>query len=308
MAKAPIMPTSPNVKNATNESGFIPVKYALRYGIYMVPHKIPAASAATTPRDACDAEPGAADAEATASIHAPRPMTRTPPKTPAQRRQPACLNSLKKINPHKIPSRLFEFQSGNAMLRPTSRIAKIVNVFATAQRHPASTAQMIKWGARRTSARTAEVPRITAGTLHRARKTPITMISEITTGEIPTDTNFVGASAAPSQAPAVNPESMPTTCSLRPREAAVASTAGICELRTVFILSRVSPPSYRIARNKTNPAISTNTGTQNWASVNTLLHRLNPCSRSTIRTIVHYLRQKHRTGGYHLQAKDSRAN
>jgi len=119
-------------------------------------------------------------------------------------------------------------------------MAKIVNVLATAQIHPASTAQIIKCGARRTSARIDEVPKIKAGTLHRARKTPITIISEITTGEIPTDTNFVGASAAPSQAPAVNPDKIPTTRSFRAREA-TASKADIDELKTVSIFSAKFP-------------------------------------------------------------------
>src|ERR1700716_1041085 len=154
--------------------------------MYIVPHKIPAPSAAATPRPACEAEPPAADVEATASIQAPKHITKTPPSTPVHRRQPACRNSLKRMNPHKIPSRLFEFHKGNAMLNPTSRMAKMVNVFATAQIQPASTAQIIKCGARRTSAPIDEVPKIKAGTLHRAKKTPITIINEITTGEIPT--------------------------------------------------------------------------------------------------------------------------
>jgi len=70
-------------------------------------------------------------------------------------------------------------------------------------------------GARRTSARTEEVPRTRAGRLHRARKTPMTMISEITIGETPMETSFVGASAAPSHAPAVKPQRMPRSCRLR---------------------------------------------------------------------------------------------
>src|SRR6266403_2740277 len=112
--------------------------------MYIVPHKIPAPRAAATPRAACEAGPAAAEADATASIQAPKHITKTPPNTPVHRRQPACRSSLKKINPHKIPSQLFEFHKGNAMLNPTSRIAKIVKVFATAQIHPASTAQIIK--------------------------------------------------------------------------------------------------------------------------------------------------------------------
>jgi hypothetical protein len=121
------------------------------------------------------------------------------------------------------------------MLNPTSRIAKIVKVFATAQIHPASTAQTIKCGARSTSARIDEVPKIKAGTLHRARKTPITIINEITTGEIPTETNFVGASAAPNQAPAVNPDRIPTTCSFRAREATAASVTRVSKFKAVSI-------------------------------------------------------------------------
>src|SRR5580698_11324064 len=181
--------------------------------MYMVPHKIPAPSAAAIPREACAAGPAAVAADATASSHAPKHITKTPPSTPAHRRAPAFRSSLKKINPHKIPSKLFEFQSGNAMLNPTSRIAKIVSVFATAQMHPAKIAHINKCGVRFTSARIDDVPKISAGTLHRARKTPITIITEITTGEIPTVTSFVGASAAPNQAPAVNPDTNPTTCS-----------------------------------------------------------------------------------------------
>jgi len=144
-----------------------------------------------------------------ASSVAPTHMTSAPPRTPSQRRQPACRNSLKKRKPQRMPSRLLQFQRGNAMLRPMSRMAKMVMVLATAQRHPASKAQIIRCGARRTSARTEEVPRISAGTLQRARKTPTTMISEITMGERPMETSLVGASAAPSQAPAVKPERTP---------------------------------------------------------------------------------------------------
>ena len=46
------MISSPTVKKVTNDSGFIPVRYALRYGMYIVPHSTPAASAAATPRAA----------------------------------------------------------------------------------------------------------------------------------------------------------------------------------------------------------------------------------------------------------------
>src|SRR5262250_1514606 len=109
-----------------------------------------------------------------------------------------------------MPRRLLEFQSGKAMLRPMSRIAKTVSVLATAQ--------MMRCGARRTSARTEEVPRMSAGRLQRARKTPMTMMSEMAMGEMPMETSLVGASAAPSQAPAAKPERMPRSCSFFARE------------------------------------------------------------------------------------------
>src|SRR5438552_11394705 len=65
-----------------------------------------------------------------------------------------------------MPSRLLEFQSGKAMLSPISRMARMVSVLATAQRQPARTAQIIKCGARRTSARTDEVPSINESEEH----------------------------------------------------------------------------------------------------------------------------------------------
>jgi hypothetical protein len=44
------------------------------------------------------------------------------------------------------------------------------------------------------------------------------MMSEMAIGEIPMVTSFVGASAAPSQAPAVKPERMPNACSFLARD------------------------------------------------------------------------------------------
>ncbi len=169
-----------------------------------------------TPFNECAAEFPCA-AETIASIVAPTHITVAPPRTPAHRRQPACRNSLKNRKPQKMPRRLFEFHSGKAMLNPMSRIAKIVSVFATAHKQPANSAQIIKCGARSTSARTDDVPRANAGKLHRARKTPTTIISEITIGDTPIETSLVGASAAPSQAPAVKPQSMPSSCRRRCR-------------------------------------------------------------------------------------------
>src|SRR5438445_705765 len=190
--------------------------------MYIVPHNAPAASAAATPRAGWPA--GAWVEEATASKVAPANITTAPPTTPSQRARPASRNSLKNTTPQRMPSRLFAFNSGNAMLNPMSLIAKMVSVLATAQRHPASAAHTTRCGAWRTSARTAEVPRSSAGRLQRARNTPSTIVREITTGEMPSDTILVGASAAPSQAPAVNPLSTPTRWSRRSRAAATGST------------------------------------------------------------------------------------
>src|SRR2546429_8873895 len=100
----------------------------------------------------------------------------------------------------------------------------MVSVLATAHRQPASTAQTTRCGACRTSAPIAVVPRSSAGRLQRARNTPTTIASEITTGERPSTTILVGASAAPSQAPAVKPLATPASC--RPRRRAGSRAAG----------------------------------------------------------------------------------
>src|SRR5450432_103947 len=211
--------------------------------MYIVPQRTPAPSAAQTPRNECPAGP--CEDEAMARSAAPTHMTSAPPSTPAQRRQLAWRSSLKKRNPQRMPSKLLEFQSGKAMLRPISRTAKMVKVLATAQRQPARTAHRIKWGARRTSARTDDVPRIRAGRLQRARKTPITIIREIATGEMPRETSLVGASAAPSHAPAVKPHRMPRSWSFCEREA--AAPTGELGGRVVDIVLMSGPMSGRLS-------------------------------------------------------------
>src|SRR5580698_4135843 len=95
----------------------------------------------------------------------------------------------------------------------------MVSVLATAHMHPASTAQRTRCGAWRRSAPTCEVPRMKAGTLQRARKTPHTMIRETVIGEMSGLTSLMGASAPPSQAPAANPQKIPSACRLRSRVA-----------------------------------------------------------------------------------------
>src|SRR5713226_3094703 len=225
--------------------------------MYMVPQRIPAPSAAQTPRAEWASGPRPEDAAANTA--APAHMTSAPPKTPARRFQPAWRSSLKKRKPQRMPRRLFEFHKGKAMLKPMSRMAKIVSVLATAQRHPARSAQMIRCGARRTSARTDEVPRMRAGKLQRARKTPITMMSEITMGEMPMETSLVGASAAPSQAPAAKPERMPSSWSFFARNAFwLAVGDGEGEAGGILLRSE----NQRINRRRSNPPIRTTTGTQ----------------------------------------------
>src|ERR1039458_7970373 len=184
--------------------------------MYMEPKTMPAPRAVTTPRRAWPL--WAWDVEARDNITAPPKSTSAPPSTPTQRSQPARCNSLKSKIPQTIPTRLLEFCRGKAMLRPMSRIAKMLNVFATAQRHPASTPQMIRWGTCRRSAPRSEVPRTNAGKLQRETKVPSTIMNEIMKGETAMFTNSVGASAAASHSPAERPHITPSAWSLRWRE------------------------------------------------------------------------------------------
>src|ERR1043165_8967580 len=107
------------------------------------------------------------------------------------------------------------------MLRPTSRTAKMVSVLATAHKQPASTAQTMRCGAWRRSSRTKAVPWIRAGRLQRARKTPRTIASDTTTGEAPVVASGGGGWAAPSQAPAVRPHSIPRPWRVRTRRGSI---------------------------------------------------------------------------------------
>src|SRR5579859_2086728 len=125
----------------------------------------------------------------------------------------------------------------------------MVSVLATAHMHPASTAQMTRCGACPISARTCAVPRMNAGTLQRARKTPSTMMSETVIGEIVGLTSLMGASAPPSHAPAANPQKMPTACRLRSRVVLTRlSTAGTSDLRLVEDMFNGAYPEGRVRR------------------------------------------------------------
>src|SRR5437016_7943313 len=202
-----------------------------------------------------------------------------------------------------MPRRLFEFHKGKAMLKPMSRMAKIVSVLATAQRHPARSAQMIRCGAWRTSARTDEVPRIRAGKLQRARKTPMTMMSEITIGEMPMETSFVGASAAPSQAPAAKPQRMPSSWSFFERDA-----SGTAEPIWVYTAGGIllRSENQRTNRSRSNPPIKTATGTQKWISLRTLLHQSRVFGSGSVAFIFHPKCAQERRGSFLFQL--SKAN
>src|SRR5579871_1237 len=102
----------------------------------------------------------------------------------------------------------------------------MVRVLATAHIAPARIAQTTRCGACRTSLPTWETPRRKAGTLHRARKTPKTIMRDTVIGETSGLTSLIGASAPPSHAPAAKPQKIPSACRLRRREAERVLRAG----------------------------------------------------------------------------------
>src|SRR3954454_7048420 len=203
-----IIVISPKVKNVRNVSGFMPVMYALRYGMYIDPNISPAPTAAAIPRGALPCTPS--DVEAAEINIAPMKITTAPPTTPAFRSHPDPCSSLNSSVPHRIPIRLLEFQSGNARLSPMSRTAKMVNVLPTAHRQPAITPHSTRCGTCRASRKVSPVPRINAGRLQRDTKAPRTIMKEITIGDTATVTSFVGASAPASQSAAARPQKIPS--------------------------------------------------------------------------------------------------
>jgi hypothetical protein len=67
------------------------------------------------------------------------------------------------------------------------------------------------------------------------------MISEMTIGEMPMETSLVGASAAPSQAPAAKPERMPSDWSFFEREASGIAGGVVVETTGgIFLQSEIS--------------------------------------------------------------------
>lgn len=156
----------------------------------------------------------------------PVTIAAAPPSTFAQLAAEAPRSSWNSAHPQKMPTRVFVFHRGKAMARPTSRIAKIVSVLATAHNAPARTAHKIRWGCWRRSRTTEWVPFITTGNVQRARKTPSTMQKEIAKGRNPDATRRAGASAAPSHTPAAKAHAMPSRYRTRGAGAAGELRAG----------------------------------------------------------------------------------
>src|SRR6266700_7754252 len=115
------------------------------------------------------------------------------------------------------------------------------------------------------------------------------MMSEMTIGEMPMETSFVGASAAPSQAPAAKPQRTPSSCSFFGRAASwIAGGNWEGETGGIFLRSE----NQRINRRRSNPPIKTATGTQKWMSVSTLVTQLLPCSRMFIHPVSWFRSQR----------------
>src|SRR2546423_5013482 len=146
------------------------------------------------------------------STTAPAKMATAPNTTFETFFASAPFNSLNSSHPHSSPISVFIFHNGNATARPTSRIAKTVNVLATAQMAPARIAHTMRCFFSARSLNTYLVPFNNVGNVQRAVNTPATMHSETAKGENPAFTSLVGASAAPSHTPAANPQATPRPC------------------------------------------------------------------------------------------------
>src|SRR5882757_2042451 len=177
-------------------------------------------------------------------------------------------NSRNSTLPQNSPINAFAFHIGNATASPTSRIAKTVSVFATAHSAPASSAHTIRCFFSARSAKTYPVPFSRVGNVQRAVNTPATIQSEIANGENPAFTSFVGASAAPSHTPAVNPQITPSPCSDNP----VFSI--LCTAFAIHLSSYNQPQCSTTS--SAIPANRTKNGTKKWLSV---IIALNPLAK-----------------------------
>src|SRR3954464_54923 len=146
------------------------------------------------------------------SMMAAATMASAPRTTLATLRALAPRSSPNNSQPQKMPTRELVFQSGKAMARPTSRMAKTVRVLATAHSMPAMMAVGMRWRLAARSEKTLRVPLTRVGSDQRAVKTPATMQREMAKGERPVVTSLVGAWAAPSHTPAPRPHRTPKPC------------------------------------------------------------------------------------------------
>src|SRR5580698_4963 len=162
---------------------------------------------------ACPGAPDDCCVVAIASTVAPPTIATAPPITLAQSLAFDPCSSRNRRHPQASPTRLFVFQSGNAIASPTLRTAKMVSVFPTAHNMPPSTAHTIRCGLSRRSLNRNPVPFSNVGTVQRATNAPITMPIEMMNGEKPSFTSFVGASALPSHTAAARPQKTPSWCS-----------------------------------------------------------------------------------------------
>src|SRR6185437_429668 len=178
----------------------------------MEPHIRLAPRAARIPSTACAACVPPKCMVLKPSITAAATIATVPSTTLATFARLAPFSSPKSSRPHRIPISEFVFHRGNAIARPTSRMANTVSVLATAHSMPARIAKGINCVLRRRSRNTARVPLSRVGTLQRAVNTPATMHREIAYGDRPVLTSLVGASAAPSHTPAPMPHSTPRPC------------------------------------------------------------------------------------------------
>src|SRR5947208_2634553 len=108
--------------------------------------------------------------------------------------------------------------------------------------------------------------------------------AHITSAESPMETRFVGAPAAPSQAPAAKPQRMPSSWSFFERDA-----SGTAEPIWVYTAGGIllRSENQRTNRSRSNPPIKTATGTQKWISLRTLAHQSRVFGSGSVAFIFH---------------------
>jgi len=192
----------------------------------------------------------------------------------ARRRQPAWRSSLKKRKPKECREAV-RFQSGKAMLK-RCRDRKIVSVLpppkGIGKECPMISERAANIGA---DGRSSQDQR---GRLQRARKTPMTMMSEMTIGEMPMETSFVGV-RRPSQAPQ------------RSRKGCRAVEAFSHARRLEWGILLQSKSANKSRRSK---PIRTATGTQKWMSVRIVVHSRVRSVRFDCAHLSSFMNSKHK--------------